>query len=96
MRVLRLADLASSPLLREEELRRRLRAAGVCDSSKVRLTVTAHRLFVDGFVDSVDEKLRVERVCHQLAPASSVVNRLRVAAAAEGDNRPTLDVSATR
>jgi hypothetical protein len=95
MRVLRLADLATSPLVREEEFRRRLDAAGVCDSSKVRLTVTAHGLFVDGFVASVYEKLSVERACERLAPAYNIVNRLRVAAA-EGDSRPTLDASAMR
>jgi hypothetical protein len=40
-------------------------------------------LFVDGFVDSLDQKLQAERACRQLAPGSTVVNRLRVAAAEE-------------
>jgi osmotically-inducible protein OsmY len=81
MKVLRPIDQTYSPLVQEEELRRRLRAAGVCDSSQVRLTMTDGGLFIDGFVTSVDEKSSVETVCRQLAPAGDVVNRLRVAAA---------------
>ena len=83
MRVLRLADLESSPLVREEELLRQLRAAEVCSSTTVRLTVSGRRLFVDGFVASVEEKFQVEGVCRQLAPDSDLINRLRVASAEE-------------
>ena len=83
MRELRLSDRSSSPLLREEELLEKLLAAGACKPDRVRLTMAGRRLFVDGFVDSLDQKLQAERACRQLAPGSTVVNRLRVAAAEE-------------
>lgn len=83
MRVLRLFDLESSPLAREEELLRRLRAAEVCSPTTVRLTVAGRSLFVDGFVGSVEEKFQVESVCRQLAPDSDLINRLRVASTEE-------------
>jgi len=83
MRVLRLIDADASPLAREEELARRLRAADVCRSATVRLTVAGRRLFVDGFVASLREKLKVESVCRRLAPDSQLVNRLRVASMEE-------------
>jgi hypothetical protein len=67
--------------VREEELLRRLRAAAECSCTTVRLTVEGGRLFVDGFVSSVDEKSQVESVCRQLAPDTDLVNRLRVASA---------------
>lgn len=94
MKVLRLADLARSPLLQEEDLRHGLRDLAPCDCSNVRLTVTERVLFVDGFVASVDEKLMVETVCRKLAPDTNVVNRLRIAAG-EGDSQPTLDATAS-
>ncbi len=79
MRTLRLVDLHASPLAREQELLRQLRATEVCSSDTVRLTVAGRRLFVDGFVNSVEEKFLVETVCRKLAPQSDVINRLRVA-----------------
>ncbi len=82
MRVLRLVDDVN-PLAREEALLRRLRTAMVRSSTTVRLTVAGRRLFVDGFVASVEEKFQVENVCRRLAPDSDVINRLRVAFTAE-------------
>lgn len=82
MRVLRLVDDAN-PLAREEALLRRLRTAMVRTSTTVRLTVAGRRLFVDGFVASVEEKFQVESVCRRLAPDSDLINRLRVACTAE-------------
>ncbi len=81
MKVLRLANGSTSPLAREEELIRKLQAAGICGTELLRLTISGRWLFVDGFVESVDQKLRAERTCRELAPGSMVVNRLRVAAA---------------
>ena len=63
MKVLRLADRSLSPLAREEELLSRLLAAGVCGPERLRLTIAGHRVFVDGFVGSVDQKFRVEKAC---------------------------------
>ena len=83
MRELNLSDRSSSPLLQEEELLEMLRACGACKPDRVRLTMAGRWLFVDGFVDSLDQKLQAERACRQLAPGSTVVNRLRVAAAEE-------------
>ena len=83
MRELSLSDRSSSPLLQEEELLEKLLAAGACKPDRVRLTMAGHWLFVDGFVDSLDQKLRAERECRRFAPGSTVVNRLRVAAAEE-------------
>jgi len=83
MRELSLSDRSSSPLLREEELLEKLRAAGACKPDRVRLTMAGRWLFVDGFVDSLDQKLQAERACRQLAHGCTVVNRLRVAAAEE-------------
>lgn len=83
MKVLRLVDLESRPLAREEELLRRLREADVCRCAAVRLTVSGRRLLVDGFVASVEEKFLVESVCRQLAPESDLINRLRVASTEE-------------
>ncbi len=84
MKVLRLAGESDSPLAREEELLRRLRAEGVCCTDLLRLTVSGNRLFLDGFVPSLDQKLQAERICQELAQGSTVVNRLRVATAEEG------------
>lgn len=81
MKIVRLADLSSSPLAREAELLRKLQMAQVCSLERLRLTIAGRRLFVDGFVGSVDEKLRVEKACRDLAPESYLVNRLRVAVA---------------
>jgi len=83
MRELSLSDRSSSPLLREEELLEKLREASACKPDRVQLIVAGRWLFVDGFVDSLDQKLLAERACRQFAPGSTVVNRLRVAAAEE-------------
>ena len=83
VRELRLSDRSVGPLLREEEMLEKLRASGACEPDRVRLTVAGRWLFVDGFVDSLDQKLLAERACRQFAPACTVVNRLRVAAAEE-------------
>ncbi len=83
MRELSLSDRSSSPLLQEEELLEKLLAAGACKPDRVRLTMAGRWLFVDGFVDSLNQKLLTESACRQLAPESTVVNRLRVAAAEE-------------
>ena len=83
MKVLRLAGESNSPLAREEELLRSLRAAGACCTDLLRLTIAGNRLFLDGFVPSLDQKLQAERICQELALGSTVVNRLRVAAAEE-------------
>jgi len=79
MKVLRLAADSTSPLAREEELFRKLQAAGICGTELLRLTISGRWLFVE----SLDQKLRAERTCRELAPGSMVVNRLRVAAAEE-------------
>ena len=79
MKVLRLADDSTSPLAREEELFRKLQAAGICGAEALRLTISGRWLFVE----SLDQKLRAERTCRELAPGSMVVNRLRVATPAE-------------
>jgi hypothetical protein len=83
MRELNLSDRSSSPLLQEEELLEKLRACGACKPDRVRLTMAGRWLFVDGFVDSLEQKLQAERACRQLAHGCTVVNRLRVAAAEE-------------
>ena len=83
MRELNLSDRSSSPLLLEEELLEKLRASGACKPDRVRLTMAGRWLFVDGFVDSLDQKLQAERACRQLTHGCTVVNRLRVAAAEE-------------
>ena len=83
MKELRLTDGSLSPLMREEDILRELRAAGVCPPERLRLTITGRMLFVDGFVCSLEEKLQAEQACRELAPGSTVVNRLRVAAAEE-------------
>ncbi len=84
MKVLRLAGESDSPLAREEELLRGLQAAGACCTDLLRLTIAGNRLFLDGFVPSLDQKLQAERICQELAQGNTVVNRLRVAAAEEG------------
>lgn len=83
MKELRLIDMSVSPLAREEELLRKLKAAGVCPPERLRLTIAGRLLFVDGFVCSLEEKLQAAKACRELAPGSTVVNRLRVAAAEE-------------
>ncbi len=83
MKVLRLANNSTSPLAREEELFRKLQAAAICCTERLRLTIAGRRLFLDGFVESLDQKLQAERICQELALGSTVVNRLRVAAAEE-------------
>ncbi len=83
MKELRLADLPSSPLAREQELLRALQATCACAPERVRLTIAGRRLFMDGFVDSLSQKRQAERACRELAPGSTVVNRLRVAALEE-------------
>lgn len=74
---------SSSPLTREAELIRRLRDAGVCSPDRMRVTIAGRLLFVDGFVESLDEKYRAERACREFVPGATVVNRLRVAATEE-------------
>jgi len=81
MRKLRLADLASSPLPREAELFRKLQTATASGTDRLRLTIAGRDLFLDGFVDSLDQKFQVEKACRELAPESYLVNRLRVATA---------------
>jgi hypothetical protein len=81
MRALRVADASSSPFAGEAELLRKLQTAGVSSAERLRLTIDGRCLFLDGFVSSVGEKLRVEKVCRQVAPESHLVNRLRVAVA---------------
>lgn len=83
MRKLRLADLASSPLAREAELLRKLQTATASGTERLRLTIAGRDLFLDGFVDSLDQKFQVEKACRDLAPESCLVNRLRVATAEE-------------
>jgi hypothetical protein len=80
MKVLLLAADSASPLEREDELFHKLQAAGIRGTEPLRLTISGRWLFVDGFVESLDHKLRAERTCRELAPESRVVNRLRVAA----------------
>ncbi len=83
MKVLRLTGEPDSPLAREEELLRRLQTVGACCTDLLRLTIAGNRLFLDGFVPSLDQKLQAERICQELAQGNTVVNRLRVAAAEE-------------
>lgn len=73
----------TSPLMQEAELIRRLREEGVCSPDRMRIAIAGRLLFVDGFVDSLDEKLRAERACRRFMPGATVVNRLRIAAAEE-------------
>ena len=83
MRELTLSDRSSSPVLQEDELLEKLLASGACQPDRVRVTIAGRWLFVDGFVDSLEQKLLAERECRHLAPGNTVVNRLRVAAAEE-------------
>ncbi len=78
MKILRLADASANPLAREEELLSALQAGGACSCQQLRLTISGRQLFLDGFVESLDQKLRAEQACRELAPESTVVNRLRV------------------
>ena len=78
MKILHLADASANPLAREEELLLALQAAGACSCQQLRLTIAGRRLFLDGFVESLDQKLRAEQACRELAPNNTVVNRLRV------------------
>ena len=81
MRALRLTELSTSPLVREEEILQMLRRSGICAAERLRVTVAGRRLLLDGFVDSVDQKHQVEMACREFAHGSAIVNRLRVAAA---------------
>ena len=83
MRILGVVDRSSSSLMREEELLRQLQATGVCTPGQLRLTIADRRLFLDGFVQGLDQKFLVERACRQLSPTNVLVNRLRVAPAEE-------------
>ncbi len=78
MKILRLADASANPLAREEQLLIALEAAGTCSCQQLRLTIAGRQLFLDGFVESLDQKLRAEQACRKLAPETTVVNRLRV------------------
>lgn len=81
MRTLRLMALSASPLAREEELLRALEMSGICATERLRVTIAGRQLLLDGFVDSVDQKHQVEMACREFAQGSTIVNRLRVAAA---------------
>jgi hypothetical protein len=77
---LRLVDASLSPLVKELELLQRLQAATAGGTERLRLTISGRQLFLDGFVESVDQKSQVEQACRALAQQSILVNRLRVAA----------------
>jgi len=79
MRKLRLLELSSSPLVQELELLQRLQTATAGGTERLRLTISGRQLFLDGFVESVDQKSQMEQACRALAPQSILVNRLRVA-----------------
>lgn len=79
MRPLRLVDASLSPLVQELELLQRLQAATAGGTERLRLTISGRQLFLDGFVESVDQKSQMEQACRALAPQSILVNRLRVA-----------------
>ena len=64
---------------REQDLLRRLEVAGACCTDQLTLTIVGRYLFLDGFVESLDQKLQAGRVCHDLYPGLTVDNRLRVA-----------------
>lgn len=80
MKVLRLSP---SPRAHEEELLRKLLELGVCGPEALRLTIAGRRLFIDGFVESLQDKLETEKACREMAAGWAVVNRLRVAASEE-------------
>ena len=80
MRPLRLVDASLSPLVQELELLQRLQAATAGGTERLRLTISGRQLFLDGFVESVDQKSQMEQACRALARQSILVNRLRVAA----------------
>ena len=83
MKELRLSDRRLSPLTLEGEILRKLASSGVCAPERLRLTIAGRWLFVDGFVDSLSQKVLTEKACRALAPDNTVVNRLRVAASEE-------------
>jgi hypothetical protein len=76
---LRLVDASLSPLAQELELLQRLRAATASGTERLRLTISGRHLFLDGFVESLDQKSQVEQACRALTPESILVNRLCVA-----------------
>lgn len=78
-RTLRPVDRFAGPLAPGQDVLSQLQTTGVCDSEWLRVTSIGRTLFLDGFVDSLEQKLRVERACRKLASGSTVVNRLRVA-----------------
>jgi hypothetical protein len=79
VRPLRLVAACLSPLVQELELLQRLQAARAGGTERLRLTISGRQLFLDGFVECVDQKSQVEQACRALAPQSILVNRLRVA-----------------
>ena len=79
MRPLRLVDASLSFLVQELELLQRLQAATAGGTERLRLTISGRQLFLDGFVESVDQKSQVEQACGALDPQSILVTRLRVA-----------------
>jgi hypothetical protein len=70
-------------IAREKKLLGTLEEAGAFRTDELSLTIADHHLFLDGFVESLDEKLRAERLCHELSPEFPVVNRLRIASTLE-------------
>lgn len=80
MRPLRLVDASLSPLVQELELLQRLQAATAGGTERLRLRISGRQLFLDGYVESLDQKAQVEQACRTLARQSILVNRLRIAA----------------
>ena len=80
MAVLHIRDPHSNPVAREQEILRQLWAAGISRKGQIRLTIARRHLFLDGYVDNLEEKLRIEKACLDCASGDTVVNRLRIAA----------------
>ncbi len=78
MKILRLANGSANPLAREEKLLIALEAAGVCSCRQLDLKIAGRQLFLNGYVESLDQKLGAEQTCRKLAPEITVVNRLRI------------------
>jgi hypothetical protein len=65
-------------------LLQRLRAATASGTERLRLTISGRHLFLDGFVESLDQKSQVEQACRAFTPESILVNRLCVAVSEAG------------
>jgi hypothetical protein len=61
------------------KLLQQLQAATTGGTERFRLTISGRQLFLDGFVESVDQVSQVEQACRALTPESILVNRLCVA-----------------